>query len=65
MIPGSQCQKEAMFHAEDEYTKVLNRPDQNKINLHTKVSRTALTKMVMQLFGLWQISIVGQAALLN
>ena len=38
---------------------------EEKIDLHTKESRTALTKMVMRLFGLWQISIVDQAALLN
>lgn len=36
-----------------------------KINLNTKESRTALTKMVLRLFGLWQISIVDQAVLLN
>lgn len=38
---------------------------EEKIDLHTKESRTALTKMVMRLFGLWQIPIFDQAALLN
>ena len=34
-------------------------------NLHTKESRTALTKMVMRLFDHWQISTAVQASLLN
>ena len=37
----------------------------NRVDLHIKESRTALTKMIMRLFDLWQIPIVDQAALLN
>ncbi len=35
------------------------------INLHTKESRAALTRMVTRLFDLWQISITDQAAILH
>lgn len=35
------------------------------INLHTKENRTALTKMVMRLFDLWEIPVEDQAVLLN
>lgn len=35
------------------------------INLQSKESRTALTKMMMNLFGLWRISIADQSILLN
>jgi hypothetical protein len=35
------------------------------VNLHSKESRTALTKMVMKLFALWQISTADQSVLLN
>lgn len=35
------------------------------VDLRTKECRTALTKMIMRLFDLWQIPIVDQAALLN
>jgi len=35
------------------------------VDLHTKESRTALTKMLMHLFDHWQIPVADQAALLN
>lgn len=34
-------------------------------DLHSNESRSSLTKMVMRLFGLWQISVADQAMLLN
>ena len=37
----------------------------SNIDIHTKESRIALTKMVMRLFDLWDISIADQGALLN
>lgn len=37
----------------------------NDVDIHTKESRIALTKMIMRLFDLWQISLADQAALIN
>ena len=37
----------------------------NDVDIHTKESRIALTKMIMRLFDFWQISLADQAILLN
>lgn len=37
----------------------------NQCDIHTWEARLAITKMLMKLFALWQITTVDQAALLN
>ncbi|MDA8417176.1 MAG: hypothetical protein M0Z78_09010 [Betaproteobacteria bacterium] len=37
----------------------------NNVDIHTKENRIVLTKMVMRLFGMWEIPISDQGALLN
>lgn len=61
-LQPSICFRDQLIE-EAEYYEIS--PNVLEINPHTKDSRTAITKMVMRLFDLWQISVADQAVLLN